>query len=432
MNPSTTTARPILIIAALVAVIAGLLSMAPAQADPRASADVVGTWRAGLGEVTVTGSGGSYTGTVSKTITGFMCSHPVGETIWAITGSGPEYSGQARFDLGTGCPGPMSNASFVLLGSDMLQVNFVGPTGLSATLYIAQRVASPTPDDEPSTGPDTTAPVVEAVAPSETYSSGQRIPLEYRVTDDSGKAKVNVAIFSDGAKVAGGQSPGFVTANGRVRTVTTSKPLKATPAKHGPYYFCVTARDKAGNVSEPSCSWLPIEIPISLVANGCGGAQWGDDAVTVQNWLLDKHKYGGVAVSFREACNAHDAGYAGVVVRDPMTDDVTDFRTWSRQDVDDKFFDDLRKLCEAQLVDTKGEKYLEECQNGMTVLDLAALTPAELVVPWIKVLKVGAYSYYDAVRRFAVAAYDADATTDGGQESCVTDTRLPDNCRNNS
>lgn len=433
MNPSTTAHRPLLVLVAAAAVIAGLLALPPATASPRAADDIVGTWAAGLGEVTVTGSGTSYTGTVSKTITGFLCQHPVGETIWTITGSGPEYTGQGRFDFNTGCPGPMSNAKFTLISPNMLGVSFVGPTGISATMYLAQRVASSTPDDEPSTGPDTTAPVVEVVAPTRIYKGGQRIPIQYRVTDDSGKAQVDVAIFSDGQVVARGGTSGYVPAKGRTQTATTKKPVKATKGNRGPYYFCVSARDKAGNVSEAECAWISIQIPVRLVANGCGGAQFGEAGVVAQNWLLDERRYDGYKVSFRRACDLHDAGYAGVTVADPFTGKVTDFRTYSRKDVDDKFLRDMRAEC-ARYLNTSPAEDLAACQNGQTVGQLVTLAAASVISAgaWATLMEIGAFSYYDAVRQYATAAYDADPTVNGGQQSCTADPRLPDNCRDNS
>lgn len=429
MNPSTTTARPILILAALVAVIAGLLAVAPAQAEPRAGGDIVGTWEVGQGQVTVTGSGGSYTGKVSKTITGFLCQHPIGETIWTMTGSGPEYPGEARFDFGTGCPGPMSTANFTLISADMLGVAFVGPTGMSATMYLGSRVASTPPDDAPATGPDTTAPVVKVITPRKIYSSGQKIPIQFRVTDDSGTARVSVAILSGGQRVARGATDGYVKANGQVQTATTKSPVVAKPNNYGPYYFCVSARDKAGNTSELVCEWMSIKVPLYLVSNGCGGAQLGEAGVVAQNWLLNERTYGGYPVVFSRACDLHDAGYAGVTVSDPFTKKVTDFRTFSRLAVDEKFLKDLRTEC-SRYLDKAPAADLAACKNGQDVVKLAALAAASVSnVLWARLMEVGAYSYYDAVRKFAQAAFDDDSSTVEGEGPCVPGLYPPNNCR---
>ncbi|MDO8307611.1 MAG: hypothetical protein Q7V58_04550 [Actinomycetota bacterium] len=427
MSARSALTRSLVVLAAVGSVVCGVLVGPPAAAEMRAGASVVGTWAVGFGQVKITGSGPSYTGVVSETVTGFLCQHPVGEHIWTLTGDGPSFGGQARFDFNTGCPGPMSTATFVLLSADLLQVNYVGPTGVSATLYLAMRVPGPSPGGDPGTGTedDTTAPTVTAVQPSKFYKAGQRIPLSYRVSDDSGKARIMLTLFSDGAVVARGDTGKFVKAKGGVQTATMQNPLKATKDSRGPYYFCVTARDKAGNVSDVDCAWLSIQVPVSLLANGCGGAQFGEGAVSVQNWLLDTRKYNGSRVVFSRACDLHDAAYAGVTVADPFTKKVIDFRTWSRQKADDKFFDDLRYECRRYLVGEASDADVEACQNGMTVLDLAALAPAELVTPWVSILSVGAFSYYDAVRRFAAAAYDANATVDGSQDVMPTET-IPD------
>jgi len=53
-------------------------------------------------------------------------------------------------------------------------------------------------------------------------------------------------------------------------------------------------------------------------------------------------------VNFRPACDVHDAGYDGGIVRDPRRG-VVDTRGLSRRTIDDRFYDDLINSCNAQI-----------------------------------------------------------------------------------
>jgi hypothetical protein len=102
----------------------------------------------------------------------------------------------------------------------------------------------------------------------------------------------------------------------------------------------------------------PGPVPIESVANGCGGAGW-NALVRAQNYVGNTSRYADsnvnpfartYPVNFKDACDLHDAGYAGAIVRDKLNGGrIVDFRSWSRVRVDEKFLEDMRYLCRRQL-----------------------------------------------------------------------------------
>jgi hypothetical protein len=150
-------------------------------------------------------------------------------------------------------------------------------------------------------------------------------------------------------------------------------------------------------------------VPMSTVANGCGGAGW-ESLEKAQNYLGNTSEYrnsnqrqrGPVRartypVNFVQACNLHDAGYAGAVVRDAINGGIVDFRRWTRKQVDDKFLDDMRILCTRQ-IPAKAKLALANCRGRGGKFSF------------------GAESRYNFVRFWGDEFFDADTTQDGTQE----------------
>jgi hypothetical protein len=56
-------------------------------------------------------------------------------------------------------------------------------------------------------------------------------------------------------------------------------------------------------------------------------------------------------VDFREACNQHDAAYSGAKVTDmPLNGGkVIDYFDWTKKRIDDKFYDDMVKICDDKI-----------------------------------------------------------------------------------
>lgn len=143
---------------------------------------------------------------------------------------------------------------------------------------------------------------------------------------------------------------------------------------------------------------------ILSVSNGCGGAGW-DSIVAIENYIGNSSTYKdsnvnplakSYTVSFVDACNLHDAGYSGAIVKDKLSGRIEDFRTWSRKRVDDKFLADMRLLCTRQ-IPASATTALANCKaRGGN-------------------LSFGAVSRYNAVRKVGNLFFDADLTKPGTQ-----------------
>jgi hypothetical protein len=128
----------------------------------------------------------------------------------------------------------------------------------------------------------------------------------------------------------------------------------------------------------------------------------------VQNYLGNTSKYANsnvnplartYAVNFKDACDLHDAGYSGAIVRDKINGNVVvDFRTWSRKRVDLKFFDDMRTLCTRQLPATASTA-LRNCKSTGGNASF------------------GANSRFSFVREFGYLFFDADLSRPGTQRT---------------
>ena len=127
--------------------------------------------------------------------------------------------------------------------------------------------------------------MVKAIGSSAIVRNGQKVPGKFTVTDDSGKARCFVGLYSGGAKVGKGASRGLQPAKGaQVEGAWKGKGI-------GPFYFCVWAVDAAGNRSEKapasSCAWVSRHVTIPSVSNGCGTAEYGPTVASVLNWFGD-------------------------------------------------------------------------------------------------------------------------------------------------
>jgi hypothetical protein len=151
-------------------------------------------------------------------------------------------------------------------------------------------------------------------------------------------------------------------------------------------------------------------VPIESVSNGCGGGDWRL-IVKVQNFLgntstywnsRDSLVYDPLAkshtVDFVDACNLHDAGYAGAIVRDKLRGGIKDFRSWTRKQVDKKFLADMRFLCQRQIPD-EAPYALKNCRGRGGNAS------------W------GAESRYRFVRKHGYRFFDADLDEPGTQRT---------------
>jgi len=236
---------------------------------------------------------------------------------------------------------------------------------------------------------------------------GKAIPARFSVRDNSGKAKWYGTLYSGGQPIAKAQSKGLVAAKGK----TIAGKWSSGGTYTGPFYYCFWAEDAAGNVSAnapyTSCQWLSVQVPIPAVSNGCGTSALGETVETILNWAGDVQMYGTNPVNIRPACNQHDAGYAGATVAGLNTKKVTDYRTWSRSQVDEKFYRDIVKQCKRFLKGPANAAYLKQCKED-------------------------SYTYVGLVRgSIGRMSFDADMTTPGTQPDQPASTTPPGGARVN-
>lgn len=199
-------------------------------------------------------------------------------------------------------------------------------------------------------------------------------PVEFEVPDDATRLFLGIA---DGYSFVG--QPGYYGDNSGAFSAT----------------FAVAAPNAAGQ-----------PVPIARVSNGCGGAGW-DGLVAAQNYLGNTSVYRNsninpvaraFTVSFKDACDLHDACYGGVTVRDKIRGDVKSFQTWSRQSCDAKFLADMRLLCQQRIPPAFGVALTNCKSTGGNA-------------------SFGARSRYNFVHRWGSLFFDADTSKPGTQRA---------------
>ena len=108
-----------------------------------------------------------------------------------------------------------------------------------------------------------------------------------------------------------------------------------------------------GKPPPPKAEWPPGAVHISTVSNGCGpGAPGTSPSWTGQDSQTYTRADGQtVVVSFRDACDLHDAAYSGALVWDRISDRFIDFSDprWTKAAINEKFKQDLQRLCFKQI-----------------------------------------------------------------------------------
>ena len=143
-------------------------------------------------------------------------------------------------------------------------------------------------------------------------------------------------------------------------------------------------------------------VPIASVSNGCGGTGWETLIPELFRNTSEFRDGGPFADSFivvwTAACNLHDAGYDGAIVRDVINGGIVNYRGWSRKEVDDKFLEDMRLLCRKQIPPER-KIALSRCLTR----DLP--------------ISFGAENMHDIVRNKGAGNFDADPTRPGTQRA---------------
>jgi len=116
-------------------------------------------------------------------------------------------------------------------------------------------------------------------------------------------------------------------------------------------------------------------VELDTVANGCGGGaagndpKLGDESVISDSEMpfedVTTKKAKKFPINYREACKQHDAGYSGAKVKDLVNGGtVTDYFDKNQKWIDNKFYDDMVKICDAK-IPAKHAVALNNCKfNG--------------------------------------------------------------------
>ncbi len=320
----------------------------PVGRQPRAATPTwAGEWSTDWGTLTLAQSGSTVTGRYTYD-SGRVEGTASGGTVTGRWSESPSYAGPT--DAGT-FTWSMSADGAAFRGT------WTYEGGVGGGSWVGNRIGLV---PEPA---DTSPPEVTVSTRTGVVGIGQPIPITFSVSDDSGKARWHAALYSGGTRVSTSQSNGLVAATGAVRTGRWSRRGGGT----GPFYTCVWAEDAAGNTSVnapmSSCAWSSVQVPVPKVSNGCGTAALGETVETVLNWAGDIQTYGRTPVNIRQACNQHDAGYSGATVAGIDTRKATDYRTWSRSQVDQKFYNDIVRQCRRSLRGPANVPHLQQCKE---------------------------------------------------------------------
>jgi hypothetical protein len=110
----------------------------------------------------------------------------------------------------------------------------------------------------------------------------------------------------------------------------------------------------AGACAKNTPVWPPLPSPLvtlESVANGCGPGTAGTKPRYFDTAkYTDKTSRVTYTVTFRKACDVHDAAYNGARIKDPFNDDkMVDFYRIGQYRIDQRFLDDMRTLCFQQI-----------------------------------------------------------------------------------
>jgi hypothetical protein len=144
-------------------------------------------------------------------------------------------------------------------------------------------------------------------------------------------------------------------------------------------------------------------VPIESVSNGCGGDGLGKLLLHAQNWAGNSSTYYDsnvnplarkFTVSFKYACDLHDAGYSGATVVDRLNGGkITDFSTWTKRQVDDAFLRNMETLCK-RVIPKDASVALHNCEGRGGHFSLGASSLYIFVVQY-------GQSFFDAARSSA-------------------------------
>lgn len=228
---------------------------------------------------------------------------------------------------------------------------------------------------------------------------GKSYGIKYSTTgvEESGPGSLILTMYSGGTLIWSQKIE--VTESGVFTRLVPAPVFRKSDKSFGPFYLCATEQLVSGfqESGAPCSQWtyIPIEVPLSLVSNGCGGMTGIGFIDKLQKGFLDKQTLApGVTVDFRKACNVHDAGYSGLTVKDPIRNVIGIYHWSSRAWVDLQFRTELKTLCTRLLTKPNSTSLRTKCE---------AL----------------ADRYYNVVRKAGYLFYDVNPAKPGDQISYV-------------
>lgn len=406
----------LLLATAVVSVALGGLS---ASAATTAVDPILGTWDlGGGGQVVVTGGPTSFIGTVSEPTSLSECVHPVGQVIWAIqAGASPgHYTGtHVGFHTPECTPFPgwpstwdvsVSSGTYTLHFCDTVPAG-ADNSGVMSCTDLQRAAPDFSIDVSPTSATTAAGGSVVYTLSAKTFGGftasltlgvdGRPAGVGFSYPAWTGSVAITV---STAQTTPPGTYPLMISANGGGITHSSPVSLVVTGNSTTPPPTTTPPTPVPAPTPKPP-SLSSRVVPIADVSNGCGGE--GKTAIA-QNLLLNTHTYyesilERYTVTFTAACNIHDAGYSGAVVRDNLAGGrIVDFSTWSRRQVDDEFLKNLQARCRIAI-------------------------PAQARIARAKCLgyggkdSIGVLAIYAGVREFGDEYFDADPSTPGIQRT---------------
>ncbi len=407
------------VVAGVVGVLALIIGGLVVPAVASTTSPIVGTWtHSGGGAIQIVASGAtSYVGTVTSAINFGSCTHPVGERIWTLNDT--QYSNEFS---GTHV---MCNGSTGTALARLDDIDNASPPTLRLDLYVngtssgelrrpgsLTTTPAPTPTPSATPTPTPTSPLEPRIAisvPREVAtlsSAGVRVPVTVRTRGNGSEPfnwQVDVYGPSSTLPFQRGQTGQTGAAPGRDTAVLTFNP---TAVSSGAYYACGWGMTDVTEIRTPNapksdCVWLQVQQrPVAWTASrDCTLPYEGSPT----SWMAGQVRYGGTSVPFWRACSIRDSGYLGMTVADPRTGRWYDFRTWTRAEVDDLFYDLLGRECRIAL--SKKPAALRACLGGGASDGNRPLDG------------IGRTSYYSATRAAGLPLFDVNLVMPGIQQT---------------
>lgn len=396
--------------------LAGAMGSIPV-ASAAVDAPIVGTWTGQFGSVVVQSTGPtSYTGTTTTSANfGGPCTHPPGQPMWSMSGAGASYSGtHVGFWLNDCSANPVS-ATFTITEASPGTLTLTVDNGFSPrpTYTRPGTLTAPTPSPSPTAGTGSrVVPKVSLKAPRGLIRQvGRAVEFDVTVSVQAGDELINWQVnVYDGNNLKPLKyqyGPIYDTREWVSKTVSFAlAPNDAAPSAYFVCGYAITSSTGAKSANAPwtSCAWIRVDQVLYGRWTNRKSCASPDDSSGSYAWMGSVRTYAGIRVDFRDACGVRDSGYRGMVVQEPTTRKWYDFRTWTRAQVDDLFYQLMDLECRMAIPDSR--RYAAARNACRTGAVSTGGQPAGTI---------GARTFYSATRSAFLPYFDADLTAAGVQ-----------------